>query len=224
MKTFLILVAGGTGTRMGSELPKQFIELNGKPVIYYAIQQFINSVPDISIVISIHPIWKNKLNEILNHYFPEVKFLIADGGETRFHSVKNGLNLIKEEGVVCIHDAARPLVSNETITRCLAETFKSGNAIPVICISESLRKVANSTSIPLNRDEIRVVQTPQCFTVTEIKKAFEQAYTPAFTDDASVLESFGKKINLVDGNPENIKITISSDLNYAEFVLKNKNK
>jgi 2-C-methyl-D-erythritol 4-phosphate cytidylyltransferase len=149
-------------------------------------------------------------------------FEIADGGKTRFDSVKNGLNEISDEkGIVFIHDAARPLVSKETIARCFEAAKKTGNAIPVLKVNESLRKVSGEDSFPLNRDEIRIVQTPQCFSIPEIKKAFEQEYDVAFTDDASVLEKEGKKINLVDGNQENIKITFPADLSYAEYILKN---
>jgi 2-C-methyl-D-erythritol 4-phosphate cytidylyltransferase len=220
MKIYLILVAGGSGSRMGSLIPKQFLELNGKPVLYHTIQKFLDAEPHLEIIIVIHPSWKSELNDLLKQYFPEVKFQITDGGETRFHSVKNGLSLVKEEGLIMIHDAARPLVSVETITRCISEAFRAGSSIPVIAPSESVRMVVNENSVAVNRDKYRLVQTPQCFISKTIKSAYEVPYNSKFTDDASVFEHAGHVVNLVNGNPENIKITQPSDLEYAEFLLR----
>ncbi|MFN5183695.1 MAG: 2-C-methyl-D-erythritol 4-phosphate cytidylyltransferase [Bacteroidota bacterium] len=221
MKIYLVLVAGGSGSRMGSSIPKQFMALNGKPVLYHTIQKFLDAEEHIDIIIVIHPSWKSELNDLLKQYFPEVRFQIIDGGETRFDSVKNGLSLVKQEGLVMIHDAARPLVSVETISRCISETFRSGSAIPVIAPSESIRKIENGKSTAVNRDEFRLVQTPQCFMSEIIKSAYEVQYISKFTDDASVFEHAGHNVNLVNGNPENIKITQPSDLEYAEFLLRN---
>lgn len=205
---------------MGSEIPKQFMDVNGYPLIFHTIRRFLDADEKINVVIAVHPSWKHEMQDILKKHFPEVKAQIADGGETRFHSVKNGLEKINGEGIVLIHDAARPLVSVATISRCIAETYKAGNAVPVIPVAESLRKISGESSQPVKREEYRVVQTPQCFMLVEIKKAFAQAYDPSFTDDATVFEKAGNKIHLVDGNPENIKITVPADLHYAAFLLK----
>ena len=219
MKTYLILVAGGSGSRMGLTLPKQFIEICDHPVIYHTIKKFLDAEAQLEVIIVIHPSWKNELNDLLLHYFPEKKFQIAEGGETRFQSVKNGLRLITEEGLVMIHDAARPLVSVQTISRCMTETFRAGSAIPVLPLSESIRRVELYDSFQVNRNDYRLVQTPQCFMSAKIKAAYEIDFMENFTDDASVYEYAGHNVNLVEGNPENIKITLPSDLHYAEFLL-----
>lgn len=222
MKNYLLLVAGGKGSRMGNKVPKQFIELNGLPVFCYSILTFLSTIPDINIIISVHPSFKKELDENLSKHFKDLPIEIVAGGNTRFHSVKNGLKVIgDQEGIVFIHDAARPLVSRGTIERCFDEAKRSGNAVPVLKVNESLRKISFDNSYSLNRDEIRIVQTPQCFSIREVKKSFEQDYDLTFTDDATVYEKGGYKINLVDGNQENIKITFASDLIYAEFILKN---
>jgi 2-C-methyl-D-erythritol 4-phosphate cytidylyltransferase len=144
---------------------------------------------------------------------------IAKGGETRFDSVKNGLALIQSDGLVGVHDAVRPLVSLETIQKCFETAKQKGNAIPVIAINESIRKITDTGNQMVNRAEYVAVQTPQVFQTTSLKKAYLQEFSPAFTDDASVIESIGEKINLVPGNPENIKITLPSDLKIAELFL-----
>ncbi|MFN6038598.1 MAG: 2-C-methyl-D-erythritol 4-phosphate cytidylyltransferase [Bacteroidota bacterium] len=222
MKTFLVLVAGGSGTRMGTSIPKQFLEINGRPIIYYTLSRFLEAVEQLEIIIVIHPAWKNELNDLLQCYFPEKKFQLADGGETRFHSVKNGLALIHEESLVMIHDAARPFVSTETISRGIAETFRAGSAIPVVSVSESLRKIESTQSRAVNRNDFKLVQTPQCFMSDKIKLAYQIEFKDSFTDDASVFEHAGLTVNLVEGNPENIKITQPSDLDFAEFLLNKK--
>ena len=223
MKTFLVLVAGGSGTRMGTSIPKQFLEINGRPIIYYTLAKFFEAVEQLEIIIVIHPAWKTELNDLLQRYFPEKKFHLADGGETRFHSVKNGLSLIDEESLVMIHDAARPFVSVETISRGIAETFRAGSAIPVISVSESLRKIDGIQSYAVNRNDFKLVQTPQCFMSDKIKLAYQAEFKESFTDDASVFEHAGFKVNLVEGNPENIKITQPSDMDFAEFLLSKSN-
>ena len=221
MDYYAIIVAGGIGSRMGGDLPKQFIELNSKPILVHTIEKFLRFHPEMQMVIVIHPGMKNHLDDLLKEYFPSQKFTVVHGGETRFHSVKNGLSAISSnEGIVGVHDAARPLVSISTLDKCYSTASSKGNACPVIEISESLRQISNGESTNVNRDEYLMVQTPQCFELSLLKKAFEQAYSPAFTDDASVLEKWGEKINLVEGNRENIKITYPGDVSLAEFLLK----
>jgi 2-C-methyl-D-erythritol 4-phosphate cytidylyltransferase len=210
---YLIIVAGGIGSRMNSELPKQFIELNGEPIIIKTIKQFLNYNPNITIIISIHKDYEMYLKELLKNHFHENNFLSVKGGATRFQSVKNALNTIKNaSGTVAIHDAARPFVSKETIAKCFETAKKLGNAIPVVDVTESLRQIINQTNKSVDRTTFKVVQTPQCFNINIIQKAFDLPENPLFTDDASVLEALGYEINLVKGNFDNIKITTPKDL------------
>ena len=224
MSTHLLLVAGGIGNRMGSSVPKQFIELDGKPIFCHTLDRFINSVPEISVTIAIHPEWKEVMSNTLNIFYPKHEFILIEGGETRYHSVKNGLEHLNSDGndIVLIHDAARPFVSKETIERCLAGVEKNGNAVPVLALKESIRILLEKKSVATERKNFVSVQTPQCFRLREIKNAFLQNYQEKFTDDASVFEEAGHMIHLVEGNEENIKITTPADLPYAEFLLKRK--
>lgn len=220
MNEYAIIVAGGIGSRMQSTVPKQLIPIKGKEIIIHTIEKFKAYSPSIRIIIVIHPDYSEPIYTLLEKYQLETSCLITAGGKTRFHSVKNGLALIQEPfALVAIHDAARPLVSTDTIKRCFEEAGKSGNAIPVIKVSESIRKTIEGSSVAVNRDDYRIVQTPQCFQFHLIKKAFEQQYSSSFTDDATVLEHIGEKIHLVEGNLENIKITTPSDLKIAELYL-----
>lgn len=221
MKKYLIIVAGGTGTRMKGNVPKQFINIAGKPVIVHAIDNFLKYDDQIKVIVVSHKDLKEELKNILSQYFPKRTIDIADGGETRFHSVNNGLKMITEtDGVVAIHDAARPLVSLNTIRNCFETAVQKGNAIPAVAVFESLRVLESGTNKAVKRSDYKIVQTPQCFKLALIKKAFEQTYNESFTDDATVLEQTGEKINLVEGNIENIKITTSEDLIIAESFLK----
>ena len=217
MQKSVIIVAGGIGTRMNADIPKQFLELSGKPIVIRTIEKFYafdNSIKIILVLPTQHILLWNKLIEKHNFNIP---IQLANGGETRFDSVKNGLELIKN-GIVAIHDAVRPLVSSDTIKRAYETAFLKGNAIPTILINDSLRILDNSGNKPLDRTQVRIIQTPQCFDVALIKKAYLQAYDISFTDDASVLEKLGEKINLVEGNPENIKITHPIDMLIAEAL------
>jgi 2-C-methyl-D-erythritol 4-phosphate cytidylyltransferase len=220
MKKFVVIVAGGTGSRMGSELPKQFLELSGKPVLMHTMQLFYDFDPDCRIILvlpaSQHNVWADLC---LKNSF-SLPHVLASGGETRFHSVQNGLKLIQEEGIVFIHDGVRPLVSQETIRRCLETAQKSGNAIPVLPVTESLRQILGNQNISVDRSCYFSVQTPQTFTSEVILKSFGQSYEPGFTDDASVVEKAGYIISMVEGNRENIKITTPTDLIIAEAFLK----
>lgn len=218
---YLILVAGGIGSRIKSDTPKQFIKIHSKPVIVYSLEKFLEFDPEIIIVIVSHKDYIDELKKILNTYLPSKSIVVTEGGETRFHSVKNGLKTLKEmNGLVAVHDAARPMVSLETIKNCFSTAAKQGNAIPVVALNESLRFLENNDNKKVNRANYKIVQTPQCFNTDIIKAAFEQNYSETFTDDASVLENFGYRIFLVDGNPENIKITTNTDLIIATQLLK----
>jgi 2-C-methyl-D-erythritol 4-phosphate cytidylyltransferase len=216
----VIIVAGGTGTRMHSTVPKQFIEIKGKPVIIHTIEKFLDFDEHINIIVSVHPEYMTDANFMLAEYFPEKNIHTVPGGETRFHSVKNGLHAISNKNdIVGIHDAARPFVSLETIKRCFETAALKGNAIPVSPVNESLRMITNGINKAVSREDYKIVQTPQCFVVSKIKEAFNQEYSPFFTDDATVLEGMDERIYLVEGNPENIKITNPYDLKFAELYL-----
>lgn len=218
---YVIIVAGGIGSRMKSDRPKQFIELEGVPVIVRTIRRFLEYNPAIRIIISVHKNYKAYLEGLIEKFdLKEASIRITFGGETRFASVKNGLALINNEAaVVGIHDAARPFVSGSTIANCYGTAESRGSAVPCVPVNESLRKISNNVNNSVNRNEYKIVQTPQCFLVQKIKKAFEQEYSQAFTDDATVLESTGEKIILVEGNEENIKITSPHDLLIAKALL-----
>ncbi len=222
MKTnYVIIVAGGTGNRMLNDLPKQFIKLNGKEIILYGIEAFLYFNPAITIIIAVHKNYVELLNEILHkNNLSDVK--VTEGGTTRFDSVKNALALITDQNaIVGIHDAARPLVSLQTIQNCYAGASENGNAIPAIPVGESIRENKNGNNKYANRNDFCIIQTPQCFLVSKIQKAFTLPYSENFTDDASVLEAAGEKINLVEGNIENIKVTYPKDLIIAKALLEN---
>lgn len=218
MKKYVIIVAGGSGVRMKSAVPKQFIELKGKPVLMRTMERFAESLPDVKLIIvlgkQLHADWKTLCAQ---HKFT-IEHELTDGGETRYHSVKNGLSLVPDACLVGIHDAARPLVSAKTILETYQMAEKWGNATPSIPVTDSLRSVRGKENTAVDRDHYCIVQTPQCFHSDLIKKAFLKSYKPEFTDDASVLEAFGEKINLIEGNRENIKITTPQDLIIAEAL------
>lgn len=212
MEKFALIVAGGSGTRMKGKLPKQFLELNGKPVLMHTFETFRKYDPKIRFVLILPETQLINWKKLRVKYDFNMKHLLVAGGDTRFQSVKNGLSEIKDDGIVFIHDGVRPLVSVQTIENCFKTTQEKGNALPVIPPSESVREVTSGSSRAVDRNRYFLVQTPQTFKVSVIKKAYEQDYLEKFTDDASVLENHGHKIHLVEGNRENIKITYPEDL------------
>jgi 2-C-methyl-D-erythritol 4-phosphate cytidylyltransferase len=222
MKKFALIVAAGSGSRMQSTVPKQFIELNGKPVLMHTMEAFYNSDPDFHFIL----VLPEKLTEpwklLCEKYGFTINHILVKGGATRFHSVKNGLEKINEDGIVFIHDGVRPLVSQKTIENCYIVAAKQGNALPVIAPSESVREVFNGKNTAVDRSKYFLVQTPQTFRISLIKSAYNNKYSLTLTDDASVLEQNGHRINLVEGNRENIKITYPEDRLIAETFLKNR--
>ena len=218
MKKHIIIVAGGKGLRMGGDIPKQFLPVCGKPVLMRTLEAF--HVYDASIhLILVLPVsqqayWK----QLCEEYQFNLAHEIADGGETRFHSVKNGLALVKEDGVVGVHDGVRPFVSQEVIARCYDEALSLKAVIPVIGVVETVRHLTEGGSETVPRDQYKLVQTPQVFDVALLRRAYEQTYTDIFTDDASVVEALGEKVYLVEGNRENIKLTTPFDLKLAELL------
>lgn len=220
MKKFVIIVAGGSGSRMGTEIPKQFLELCGKPILMHTIQVFHDFDPESKITLVLPEDQQEFWEELCRKHSFLLLHQIVSGGKTRFRSVLNGLSQIDEEGIVFIHDGVRPLVSKETLGRCFETAQKSGNAIPVLPVNESLRKQESDKNVSVDRSQYFSVQTPQTFRSEQILKAFEMDFDPAFTDDASVAEKAGFPIFMVEGNRENIKITTPIDLIIAETFLK----
>lgn len=224
MEKTALIVAGGTGTRMGNQLPKQFLEVAGKPILMHTLMLFSRFDPAMPLLLvlpeSHHALWQ----ELCLKYGFHLSHRVVSGGDTRFRSVKNGLEAITGEGIVFIHDGVRPLVSHDTLTRCLETAITFGNAIPVVPVSESVRRSEGefregSPSRSVDRAGLVLIQTPQTFRLPLIRKAYQQEYSPAFTDDASVLEKTGETIRLVEGNRFNLKITWPEDLKIAEALL-----
>ncbi len=219
MKKFALIVAGGSGSRMENSIPKQFLEIEGKPVLMYTFEAFTKFDSEIEYILVLP---KNQLSNWENlcakHNF-STNYKLAFGGANRFQSVKNGLDLITEEGLVFIHDGVRPLVSQQTLQNCCQSTINKGNALPVIPPAESIRYSNNNKNNAVDRSKYFLVQTPQTFLTKQIKKAYQCAAHENFTDDATVLENNGFTINLVEGNRENIKITWPQDLIVAKSFL-----
>lgn len=214
----LVLVAGGSGRRMESELPKQFIEINDKPILQHCIDLFYSWNNDIQLVLVLPDEQIAYWNSIKD---PSNNYTICSGGEERFHSVRNGLNALKNVDYVMIHDGVRPLVNHSVLDRCIVSLEKNKGVIPVTTPTESIRIIEGSTSLHLDRNKIRIVQTPQCFHYNEIMNAYKDNFKDSFTDDASVFENAGYSVDLVEGNYENIKITTPGDLEKASIYLKN---
>ena len=216
---YVVIVAGGSGSRMKSTLAKQFIELAGKPILMRTIEVFYRFNPAIIIVVVLPHDQISFWKELCQKHGFTIDHEIIEGGETRFHSVKNGLSAVSEDGLVAIHDGVRPLVSLETIARCFEKASACGNAVPCIPVYESVRSVHGDNTSIVDRKNLRLIQTPQIFSSSLIKEAYKQAAGADFTDDASVLERMGHVVHLVEGNRENIKITDPLDLAYAEHFL-----
>ncbi|MCG6190915.1 2-C-methyl-D-erythritol 4-phosphate cytidylyltransferase [Maribellus maritimus] len=224
MKKVALIVAGGSGKRMNSNVPKQFEILQGKPVLIHTFQAFLTYNPNMNFVLVLPKIQFSHWETLCQKHNFNLKHELAAGGETRFHSVQNGLKLISDDSIVFIHDGVRPLVSSVTIENCYQTALQQGNALPVIPVAESVRKVENDQNMAVNRSKYFLVQTPQTFQAEKIKTAYKESKTINFTDDSSVLESAGEKIHLVEGNRENIKITYPQDLIIANALLKIRNQ
>jgi 2-C-methyl-D-erythritol 4-phosphate cytidylyltransferase len=222
MQQTIILVAGGRGTRMNSALPKQFITIGGMPVILHTLLNFHSYSTDFDFIIALPDDLFADFEQMAERHCPQIIFRLSSGGQTRFHTVKNALSLIKSPGLVAVHDAVRPLVSHPVIDRCFAVAAREGAAIPVMEVNESLRWISPEGHTPLDRSRCRLVQTPQVFRSDILLKAYQQEYNELFTDDSSVAEAAGFPVSLVEGNRENIKITTPGDLALAEFYLKMK--
>jgi 2-C-methyl-D-erythritol 4-phosphate cytidylyltransferase len=221
MKKYAIIVAGGTGRRMGSTIPKQFLLLHDKPVLYYTLKAFLEAYEDLQIILVFPEDYQDIGKEIIDAFFDYSRIQITFGGETRFHSVQNGLRLIREEAIVFVHDAVRCLVSVDLIQRCYENTLHMGSAVPVVRSKDSVRLLneeGNDNEV-IDRNKVVLVQTPQTFHSKILIPAFQIDYKEKFTDEATVVESFGLKISLIEGEDNNIKITRPVDLLIAEALL-----
>ena len=218
MKKHIIIVAGGKGLRMGGDIPKQFLPICGKPVLMRTLEAFHAYDASMHLILVLPVSQQAYWKQLCEEYQFELVHEIADGGETRFHSVKNGLALVKEDGLVGVHDGVRPFVSQEVITRCYEEAASLKAVIPVIGVVETVRHLTEEGSETVPRDQYKLVQTPQVFDVALLRRAYQQEYTDLFTDDASVVEALGEKVYLVEGNRENIKLTTPFDLKLAELL------
>lgn len=223
MKTIAIIVAGGSGTRFGAQLPKQFLELGGKPILMRTIEAFWeNREGDIDLIVTLPADQFALWQELCERYAFAVPHRVVAGGETRWHSVKNALNtIIDTDGidVIAVHDGVRPMVTTDLIDRIFDAARHDGAAIPVVMLNDSVRQVTGNISHALDRSSLRAVQTPQAFDARLLLDAYSQPYQPTFTDDASVVERAGHNVSLVEGDPRNLKITRPMDLALAEYLL-----
>jgi 2-C-methyl-D-erythritol 4-phosphate cytidylyltransferase len=220
LNKYVIIVAGGKGKRMHSETPKQFLTVAGKPILMHTIRKFSGFSKELTINLVLPSPFIDFWNSLCKLFDFHLPHNVIEGGESRFFSVKNGLYNIADHSLVAIHDGVRPLVSHETIQRVFQVAGDKGNAVPVIKINESIRQLDDEDSHPVDRKRYRLIQTPQCFQSEILLKGYDQDYCEDFTDDATVVEALGIKINLVEGNFENIKITRPADLKIAESFLR----
>lgn len=219
MKKIALIVAAGNGSRMNIDIPKQFLLLKNKPVLYYSIKAFLDAYDDVEFILILPKEHIAKGQEIIDGYFDSSKFKITAGGRTRFHSVQNGVALIKDEAIIFVHDGVRCFVTKDLITRCYNSALEFGTAVPVIDSSDSVRMITKSGNKIVDRNKVKLVQTPQTFHSEILLPAFAIDYKDFFTDEASVVEAFGLKINLVEGEKNNIKITTPQDLELAKVLL-----
>ena len=222
MKKYAVIVAGGSGTRMGNVIPKQFLLLKGKPLLWYTIDSFLRAYEDMEIVLVLpkdHLIKGEKIAAQLNS---EDKIKLVMGGTTRFDSVKQGLKLVKDESVIFVHDGVRCLISVPLIRRCYTQAVEKGSAIPAVAATDSVRILKNGAHFVKDRQQVRIVQTPQTFLSSILLPAFGQEYNESFTDEATVVESYGKEVFLTEGEYDNIKITRPVDLLVAERIIEDR--
>lgn len=217
-KRFVIIVAGGSGNRMGSDIPKQFLLINGLPVLMHTLLRFKNISAKIFLVLPQNEI--ERWNSLMENHVCTIPHTVVVGGKSRFDSVKNGLVHIDENCIVAVHDGVRPLCSSDLIDRCFEQAELHSNSIPAMKLTDTIRDISREKSLTIDREKLRIIQTPQCFDTTLLKEAYANAKAENFTDDAGVFESAGHTIHLVEGEKNNIKITEPSDLIIASALLK----
>lgn len=219
MNKYAIIVAGGTGARMGSATPKQFLLLHDRPVLYYTLRTFLEAYPDLRIVLVLPEAYTDMGREIIDAYFDYKRIQVTAGGETRFHSVQAGLQLVEGDAIVFVHDGVRCLLTPDLIRRCHDNAQENGSAIPVVSAKDSIRLLTDTDNEAIERSKVVLVQTPQTFHSRILRPAFDIDYKERFTDEATVVEAYGLKIKLVEGEEDNIKITRPADLVLAEAIL-----
>jgi 2-C-methyl-D-erythritol 4-phosphate cytidylyltransferase len=219
MKKYAIIVAGGSGTRMGGSVPKQFMLLKDKPVLYYTLSTFLDSYTDLQVILVLPMEYTDMGQEIIDAFFDKERIRITAGGDTRFQSVKNGLTMVEEESVVFVHDGVRCLLTIDLIHRCYQQAVETGTAIPAIPSKDSIRLITEEGNAAFDRNKVMLIQTPQTFHSKIIVPAFQIDYKDKFTDEATVAEAYGIKVSLVEGEETNIKITRPVDLLLAEQIL-----
>jgi 2-C-methyl-D-erythritol 4-phosphate cytidylyltransferase len=219
MKKTAIIVAGGTGQRMGAPVPKQFLSIEGKSILLHTVGQFVAAFADIDFVIVLPADYIQEGKELIasSGFTQSVQF--TSGGDTRFQSVKNGLSQVDPDAIVFVHDAVRCLLTPDLIQRCYQQALEKGSAIPAVSSTDTIRIIEGTKHHVVDRANVMMIQTPQTFNAAVLKKAFEQAYQPSFTDEANVLEASGTEVYLIDGEYENIKITRPLDLAIANYIL-----
>ncbi|HEY0433872.1 MAG TPA: 2-C-methyl-D-erythritol 4-phosphate cytidylyltransferase [Chitinophagaceae bacterium] len=220
MQKNAVIVAAGTGSRVGGNLPKQFLPLDGRPVLYYSIRTFLDAFPDLRVILVLPVAFTDLGEEIIDAYFDKERVQVTTGGDTRFHSVQNGLKLIKEESIIFVHDAVRCLASVGLVRRCYEQALESGSAIPAVVSRDSVRLRRSSGTEQIDRSRVFLIQTPQTFHSKILLPAYTIDFKDRFTDEASVVEAYGMQVMLTEGEETNIKITRPVDLLIAEQLLK----
>ncbi|MEO7962059.1 MAG: 2-C-methyl-D-erythritol 4-phosphate cytidylyltransferase [Ginsengibacter sp.] len=219
MNKVALIVAGGKGARMNSDLPKQFMTIYNRPMLYYTIKAFIAAYEDLEIILVLPVEHMAMGQEIIDGYFDQSRFKLCEGGRTRFHSVQNGLSLVQQESIIFVHDGVRCFLAKDLIERCYLAAIENGTAVPAVESKDSLRLVTRDGNKIINRQKVRMIQTPQTFHSKILLPAFNIDYKEEFTDEASVVEAYGIKINIVEGDERNIKITTPYDFKIAESLL-----
>jgi 2-C-methyl-D-erythritol 4-phosphate cytidylyltransferase len=219
MKKYVVIVAAGSGTRMGKDIPKQFLTLGSRPILHYTLDAFYAAFPDINVILVIAGRYM-KWGEDIAKAYSDFSIQLVEGGKTRFQSVKNGLALIKEHSVIFVHDGVRCLVTGQLIHRCYEQAIMKGSAVPTVAVTETVRVVDGDSHHVLDRNTVRMVQTPQTFLSPVLLHAFAREEQESFTDEASVVEHAGEKIYLIEGEYTNIKITRPQDMAIAEEILR----
>ena len=224
MQKIAIITAGGSGSRMGSLIPKQFLLLNQKPLLWYTISAFLEAFQDISIILVLPQDYMTAGAELVNELQITDQTTLVVGGSTRYHSVQNGIQQIKNPSVVFVHDGVRCLVTPNLIKRCFEQTIEKGSAIPAVTCTDSVRILNNDSHKAINRDQVKIIQTPQTFLSAILIPAFNQPYQEFFTDEATVVESLGQAVHLIEGEYNNLKVTRPADLLLANAILEERNK
>ena len=219
MKKYAVVVAGGSGQRMGSSIPKQFLLLQGKPLLWYTLDTFLKTFDDIEIILVVPEMGIPEADALVEDLQAKTRITITKGGTTRFHSVQNGLALVKEPSIIFVHDGVRCLITKELIQRCYQQAVEKGSAIPAISATDSIRIVDGNSHSVADRNNVRIIQTPQTFQSVILLKAFNTDQKDSFTDEATVVEASGEPVFLIEGEYENIKITRPADLLVAERIL-----